>query len=100
MDTEVALPGHCLNACTPISEQKASGEHPCDEGQETSCIYPTSMARDGLHMGLTLQQRMTVNPLKFGFVGATDTHNSNSMQTFQPDTMRMHRKHIHCRTVD
>jgi len=58
---------------------------PCDEGQETSCIYPTSMARDGLHMGLALQQRMAVNPLKFGFVGATDTHNSNPGDTEEWD---------------
>jgi hypothetical protein len=50
---------------------------PCEEGQETSCIYPTSMVRDGLKIGLVLEDEIGVNPLKFGMVGSTDTHNSN-----------------------
>ena len=49
----------------------------CEQGQETSCIYPTSMARDGLHIGLQLQQALGVNPLRFGMIGSTDAHNSN-----------------------
>ena len=50
---------------------------PCDQGQETSCIYPTSMARDGLQIGLALEDQIGVNPLEFGMIGSTDTHNSN-----------------------
>ena len=49
----------------------------CAEGQETSCIYPTSMARDGLRIGLELEDELGVNPLEFGMIGSTDTHNSN-----------------------
>jgi len=49
----------------------------CEEGQETSCIHPTSMVRDGLQIGLALEDQIGVNPLKFGLIGSTDTHNSN-----------------------
>lgn len=50
---------------------------PCDQGQETACIYSTSMARDGLQIGLALEDQIGVNPLEFGLIGSTDTHNSN-----------------------
>ena len=54
---------------------------PCtgDEGvgKETGCIHPTSMMRDGLQIGLTLENELGVNPLEFGLIGSTDTHNSN-----------------------
>jgi hypothetical protein len=50
---------------------------PCDAGQETSCIHPTSMVRDGLQIGLALEGQIGINPLEFGLIGSTDTHNSN-----------------------
>lgn len=46
-------------------------------GQENGCIYPTSMVRDGLQKGLALAADIGSNPLQFGFIGSTDTHNSN-----------------------
>jgi len=49
----------------------------CEEGQETSCVFPTSMVRDGLQIGLALEDQIGVNPLEFGLIGSTDTHNSN-----------------------
>lgn len=49
----------------------------CAEGQETSCIHPTSMVRDGLRKGLVLEDELGINPLQFGLIGATDTHDSN-----------------------
>ena len=49
----------------------------CTEGQETGCIFETSMARDGLKKGLVLEQKVGVNPFRFGMIGSTDTHNSN-----------------------
>ena len=49
----------------------------CTDGQETSCIHPTSMVRDGLRKGLVLEDELGINPLQFGLIGATDTHNSN-----------------------
>ena len=58
---------------------------PCEDGQETSCIHPTSMARDGLKKGLVLKQSLGANPLEFGFVGSTDTHNSNPGDTEEWD---------------
>ena len=50
---------------------------PCEDGQETKCIYPTSMARDGLKKGLRLEREIGINPLRFGMIGSTDAHNSN-----------------------
>lgn len=54
---------------------------PCEVDGDTSCIYPTSMARDGLQKGLILQDEIGINPLRFGLIGATDTHNSNPGNT-------------------
>ena len=49
----------------------------CEDGQATSCIYPTSMVRDGLKRGLELEAELGFNPLDFGMIGSTDSHNSN-----------------------
>ena len=49
----------------------------CEDGQVTRCIHPTSMVRDGLKKGLTLEEELGFNPLAFGMIGSTDTHNSN-----------------------
>ena len=46
-------------------------------GRETLCIHPTAMARDGLKKGLLLDDELGFNPLDFGMIGSTDTHNSN-----------------------
>lgn len=58
---------------------------PCEEGQETLCIFPTSMVRDGLKKGLALEDEIGVNPLAFGLIGSTDTHNSNPGDTEEWD---------------
>jgi hypothetical protein len=58
---------------------------PCTQGQKTSCIYSTSMVRDGLRIGLELEDKTGVNPLEFGMVGSTDTHNSNPGDTEEWD---------------
>jgi hypothetical protein len=57
----------------------------CEEGQATGCIYPTSMARDGLKKGLVLQGSLGFNPMKFGLMASTDTHNSNPGDTEEWD---------------
>ena len=57
----------------------------CEDGDETSCIFPTSMVRDGLQKGLALEDEMEVNPLQFGLIGSTDTHNSNPGDTEEWD---------------
>lgn len=49
----------------------------CEEGQTTLCIHPTSMVRDGLKKGLVLGEELGFNPMKFGLMASTDTHNSN-----------------------
>lgn len=58
---------------------------PCEEGQETSCIKKTSMMRDGLKKGLVLEDELGFNPLEFGVIGSTDTHNSNPGDTEEWD---------------
>lgn len=58
---------------------------PCQPGQDTGCIHPTSMARDGLKQGLLLEGDLGFNPLSFGMIGSTDTHNSNPGDTEEYD---------------
>lgn len=57
----------------------------CEEGQVTGCITLTSMARDGLKIGLELEDKIGLNPLDFGMIGATDSHNSTPGDTEEWD---------------
>jgi hypothetical protein len=57
----------------------------CKEGDETACLYPTSMVRDGLQIGMALEDQIGINPLKVGLIGSTDTHNSNPGDTEEWD---------------
>jgi hypothetical protein len=57
----------------------------CGEGESLGCITKTSMAREGLKIGLSLQEELGFNPLRFGLIGATDTHNSNPGDTEEWD---------------
>ena len=57
----------------------------CKEDNETGCIAPTSMARDGLKKGITLENEMGFNPLDFGMIGSTDNHNSSPGDTEEWD---------------
>ena len=57
----------------------------CKDGEDTSCIHPTSMARDGLKKGVLLENEMGFNPLDFGMIGATDNHNSSPGDTEEWD---------------
>jgi hypothetical protein len=41
---------------------------------KTAAMLPGEYARSGLQRGLLLEQRLGVNPFKFGLVGASDTH--------------------------
>ncbi|MGH2607761.1 MAG: DUF3604 domain-containing protein [Tepidiformaceae bacterium] len=43
---------------------------------ETPAMRPYMYLRGGLMNGLALEQRLGVNPFKFGFIGGTDVHNS------------------------
>jgi len=49
----------------------------CQPGQETACAFPGGFAREGLKRGLKMEQELGVNPFKFGFIAATDSHNAN-----------------------
>ena len=39
-------------------------------------MMPTNYLRTGLLQGLMHEQKLGVNPFKFGFIGGTDVHNS------------------------
>lgn len=58
---------------------------PCAEGESQACAKPTSYAREGLKMGLELQEKQGFNPFKIGFIGSTDTHNTNPGDTEESD---------------
>ena len=45
------------------------------------CVWGRNYVRNALKSGLELEQRLGVNPFKIGFVGSTDTHNSNPGDT-------------------
>jgi len=50
---------------------------PCLPGESTGCAFETSFVRQGLQVGLELEQELGFNPIQTGFVAATDSHNSN-----------------------
>ncbi len=57
----------------------------CEEGNSEGCAGGGSFARDGLKLGLELESELGFNPLRFGFVGSTDAHNSNPGDTEEWD---------------
>ena len=50
---------------------------PCEPGETYGCAFQTSFVRQGLKVGLELEQELGFNPLQSGFIAATDSHNSN-----------------------
>ncbi len=50
---------------------------PCEQGETTGCAFETGFARQGLKIGLELDRELGWNPLAFGMIGSTDTHNGN-----------------------
>jgi len=57
----------------------------CEAGETVACAGAQSFARDGLKFGLQLEQELGVNPLRVGFIGSTDVHNSNPGDTEEWD---------------
>ncbi|BFM15799.1 DUF3604 domain-containing protein [Maricurvus nonylphenolicus] len=53
----------------------------CEGENRGKCASDGSFARDGLKFGLQLEQQLDFNPLRFGFIGSTDTHNSTPGDT-------------------
>jgi uncharacterized protein DUF3604 len=50
---------------------------PCEPGETYGCAFQTGFVRQGLKVGLELEQELGFNPLQTGFIAATDSHNSN-----------------------
>ncbi len=50
---------------------------PCQPGETTGCAFETGFVRQGLKVGLELEQELGFNPIQTGFIAATDSHNSN-----------------------
>jgi len=58
---------------------------PCKEGELSGCAFKTSFVRQGFKVGLELENDLGFNPLKFGMIGSTDTHNGNAGDTEEWD---------------
>ncbi len=50
---------------------------PCEPGETYGCAFQTGFVRQGLKVGLELEQEFGFNPLQTGLIAATDSHNSN-----------------------
>jgi hypothetical protein len=50
---------------------------PCQPGETTGCAFETGFVRQGLKVGLALEEELGFNPMQVGFISATDSHNSN-----------------------
>ena len=50
---------------------------PCEPGETFGCAFQTGFVRQGLKVGLELEQEFGFNPLQTGLIAATDSHNSN-----------------------
>jgi len=50
---------------------------PCQPGETTGCAFQTGFARQGMKVGLELEQELGFNPLQVGIIAATDNHNAN-----------------------
>ncbi len=57
----------------------------CQDGETERCAGGGSYARDGLKLGLELEKELGFNPLRVGFIGSTDVHNSNPGDTEEWD---------------
>ncbi len=57
----------------------------CKSGETERCAGGSSYARDGLKLGLELEKELGFNPLRVGFIGSTDVHNSNPGDTEEWD---------------
>ncbi len=53
-----------------------NGNLTLEDRPETPEMRPTMYLRGGLLRGLEQEQKLGVNPFKFGFIGGTDVHNS------------------------
>jgi hypothetical protein len=62
---------------------------PCPQGETEHCGSPDSFVRDAIVNGLAVDEKMGVNPLKYGFVAATDNHDGTPSAT-EEDTFRGH----------
>jgi hypothetical protein len=54
---------------------------PCEAEDEIVCMRNTSFVRNGLKMGLQLQQQLGFNPYSYGIIASTDTHNGTPGDT-------------------
>lgn len=70
---------HCAY---PDSESTLNCVVTCDSaGQPEGCISEHNYVRNALKSGLEFTEKTGENPYKLGFIGSTDTHNSNPGNT-------------------
>jgi uncharacterized protein DUF3604 len=54
---------------------------PCESEDQLACSRDTSFVRNGLKLGLQLNQQLGFNPHQYGIIGSTDTHNGTPGDT-------------------
>ncbi len=54
---------------------------PCPEGETEHCGGPDSFVRNAIVNGLAVDEKLGVNPMKYGFVAATDNHDGTPSAT-------------------
>lgn len=54
---------------------------PCESEGEIACMRQTSFVRNGLKMGLQLEEKLGLNPYQYGIIASTDTHNGTPGDT-------------------
>jgi hypothetical protein len=69
-----ADPDNCLLECDPERPNTARNETE-DAEAIPGCAASTDFVRNALKEGLVQQERLGLNPFKYGFVGGTDNHN-------------------------
>jgi len=58
---------------------------PCPPGETDQCGGENSFVRDAIVRGLAVDEKLGVNPFKYGFVGATDNHDGTPGATEEND---------------
>jgi hypothetical protein len=58
---------------------------PCPPGEADQCGGENAFVRDAIVRGLGVDEKLGVNPFKYGFVGATDNHDGTPSATEEND---------------
>lgn len=84
-----ADPETCLLECDP-DDPNTGVDATDDEEAIPGCQASTDFVRNAMKEGLVQQDRLGINPFRYGFVGSTDTHNGTPGATDEEDFQGSH----------